>query len=107
MSKPHVPPVQIAHGQLRFMVLACCWLVGLSLCAQIVVWSLATFTEMRYVGATASGASQLVVQADNKKEPSIVTPSQAGRQRAAKEAELAAPPRRYECGETAADVTAR
>ncbi len=94
MSKPNVSPVQVAHGQLRFLVLACCWLIGLSLCAQVVVWSLATFTEMRYAGATMSEAVPLVVQADNKKEPSIVTPSQASRQRAAKEAEAAAPARR-------------
>ena len=94
MSKPIVPPVQIAHGQLRFMVLACCWLIGLSLCAQVLVWSLATFTEMRYAGAGLSGAAPLVVQADNNKEPSILTPTQADRQRAAMETELAAPGRR-------------
>ena len=94
MSKPNVPPIQIAHSQLRFMVLACCWLIGLSLCAQVLVWSLATFTEMRYAGATASAAAPLVVQADNKKEPSILTPSQASQQRAAMEAGPAAPGRR-------------
>ena len=94
MSQASVSPVQNAHSQLRFMVLACCWLIGLSLCAQIVVWSLATFTEMRYAGSTASEALPLVVQADRKKEPSIVTPSQASRQRAAEKAGPAAPARR-------------
>lgn len=94
MSQPKVPPVQIAHAQLRFMVLACCWLIGLSLCAQVVVWSLTTFTEMRYAEAGASRAVPLVVKADQKKEPSILTPSQATQQRAAMEAGPAQPRRR-------------
>ncbi len=94
MFHANVPPVQIAHGQLRFMVLACCWLAGLSLCAQILVWSLATFTEMRYAGASSTQSAPLVVEADNKPEPTIVTANIASRQRAAKAAGAGTPVRR-------------
>ncbi len=94
MSKPEVPPVQIAHGQLRFMVLACCWLVGLSLCAQILIWSLATFTEMRYAEATTSGSVPLVVRAADNQPPSIITATEASRRDAANTAAPSTPERR-------------
>ena len=90
MSHSNVSPIQIAHGQLRFMVLACCWLIGLSLCAQIVVWSLATFTEMRYAPAASTGTS-LIVKADPRQAPSIVTAAQANQQRAAEAVPSATP----------------
>ena len=81
MSQPDTPEIRIAHGQLRFIVLACCWLVGLSLCAQILIWSLATFTEMRYAEATTSDSTPLVVQAVDNQTPSIITATEANQYR--------------------------
>ena len=94
MSQSNTPPIRVAHGQLRFMVLACCWLVGLSLCAQILIWSLATFTEMRYAEATTSDRTPLVVQAADNQPPSIITATEAGRRDAAKRAAPGMPERR-------------
>ncbi len=94
MSQSSTPEIRIAHGQLRFMVLACCWLVGLSLCAQILIWSLATFTEMRYAEATTSDSMPLVLRAADNQPPSIITATEASRRGAANTAAPRTPERR-------------
>jgi len=76
------------------MVLACCWLVGLSLCAQILIWSLATFTEMRYAEATTSASMPRVVRAADNQPPAIITATEASRRDAAKTAPSRTPERR-------------
>ncbi len=48
MSKSIQRPFAIALMELRTAVTLCCWVIGLSLLAQMVVWSLLTFTDLRY-----------------------------------------------------------
>ncbi|MCH8824931.1 MAG: hypothetical protein IH984_15650 [Planctomycetes bacterium] len=79
-TRPPDLPMRIAHGQLRFIVLACCWLIGLSLVTQIFVWSIITFTDIRSTIPQASSPDvPLVVIADEPTEPSIFSPAEAAR----------------------------
>jgi hypothetical protein len=56
--------VSIALGRCRFVVICCCWIVGLALAAQMLVWSLATFTELRFEAAEEPGEAPLIVHAE-------------------------------------------
>ncbi len=44
----HSASVSLALGRLRFSVLLSCWVIGLALLAQTVIWSLVNFTELRW-----------------------------------------------------------
>jgi hypothetical protein len=48
MSRPTRRNFNSAFKDLRTAVSFCCWAIGLSLFAQAVVWSLLTFTDIRY-----------------------------------------------------------
>jgi hypothetical protein len=75
-----VHSIGLAMGRLKRGVLACCWIAALSLLAQIVVWSLATFTDMRYEASSAApvAPSDVIVQREPPKKaglPPIRQPS--------------------------------
>ncbi len=40
--------IELAFRRLRMGVLGCCWIVGVALAAQLVIWSLTRFTDVRY-----------------------------------------------------------
>jgi len=59
----HAAPVSLALGRLRFSVLLCCWVIGATLLAQAVIWSLVNFTDLRWDRSEAPPArTALVVQ---------------------------------------------
>lgn len=61
----HSASVSLALGRLRFSVLLSCWLIGLALLAQCVIWCLTSFTELRWDRTdTASTGAALVVKQD-------------------------------------------
>jgi hypothetical protein len=64
MSASPYHSVGLAMGRLRKAVNFCCWVVGAALALQVVVWSLATFTEVRYQALERAG-SPLVVTPDD------------------------------------------
>ncbi len=79
-TRPPDFPMRIAHGQLRFVVLACCWLIGISLVTQVFVWSLITFTDIRISEhQIVTTDVPLVVKADEPSGASIFSPAQAAR----------------------------
>jgi hypothetical protein len=58
----------LALGRLRFVIVTSCWLIGLSLVAQVVIWSLCTFTELREAGAPSPEQVKQIGAADDKKD---------------------------------------
>ncbi len=58
----------LALGRLRFVIVTSCWLIGLSLVAQVVIWSLCTFTELREAGAPSPDQVKQIGAADDKKK---------------------------------------
>ncbi len=64
--------MRLAHGRLRFTVIACCWLVCLALATQMVVWSLATYTDMRYPAAVTPTEAPLVVHTPQAKPAAAI-----------------------------------
>jgi len=56
--------IELAFRRLRLGVLGCCWIVGLALAAQLVIWSLARFTDMRYETRVPEAPSAQIVNAD-------------------------------------------
>jgi hypothetical protein len=57
----HNPYVCCALGRLRFGVNLCCWIVSLALLAQVVVWALVSFTDMRFAAIAAPSRTPLIV----------------------------------------------
>lgn len=64
----HTEPVSRALGRLRGMVVACCWIAGAALLAQMIIWAVVTLTDVRWrfaepatapliVGAEAGGST--------------------------------------------------
>jgi hypothetical protein len=66
MSQAHNRSLSLALGRLRFAVVTSCWVIALCLVAQIVVWSLCTFTELRHTEMTPPDGVPLVVDSDGK-----------------------------------------
>jgi hypothetical protein len=56
----------LALGRLRFVIVTSCWLIALSLVAQIVIWSLCTFTELRGAGAESPDRVKEIGSAEKK-----------------------------------------
>jgi hypothetical protein len=56
MGSLQAPYVSIALTRLRFGVSLCCWIVGLSLLTQLVIWCVVTFMEVRYQTIEAKSA---------------------------------------------------
>lgn len=67
MIRPVETAVALALAKIRTGVFTCCWIIGLGLIAQMIIWSLITFTEMRFqlVAATAS-ANSVVIQPETE-----------------------------------------
>jgi hypothetical protein len=53
-------------GRLRFAVVTTCWIIALSLAAQVAVWSLSTFTDMRHASAAPPDDVPTIVNGDEK-----------------------------------------
>jgi hypothetical protein len=66
MSQAHNRSLSLALGRLRFAVVTSCWVIALCLVAQIVVWSLCTFTELRHTEAVSPDGVPLIVGGDEK-----------------------------------------
>lgn len=77
MSSMQTPFVCIALARLRRGVLVCCWLIALSLIAQLLVWATAMFTDVRHhtVLVQASASPLIVNQAEKvpQNAPAIST----------------------------------
>ena len=58
----------IALGRMRFVIVTSCWVIALSLLAQVLVWSLCTFTDLRFADPSASGEVPLIVESTPKPE---------------------------------------
>ena len=73
--------VGLALGRLRLAVVLCCWMVGLGLGSQLVIWSLAAYTDTRFDVAEQGEAmtETAVVAAESPRQQRI---------RQAREAEL-------------------
>jgi len=67
----HTASVSIALGRLRFGVLLCCWLVALALVGQMVVWGLASFTDLRWTEISAHEEPPLIVKAEEAHQQQI------------------------------------
>ncbi len=48
MAQPINRSLCIALGRLRFVIVTSCWVIALSLFTQVLVWSLCSFTELRF-----------------------------------------------------------
>ena len=67
-----------ALGRLRVAVNGCCWIIGLSLVAQLVVWSLLSYTELRWETVEAVDLNApLIVNTDAAKKAESRTIPQA------------------------------
>jgi len=63
-----------ALNRLRLSVVICCWIVGAALAVQLLVWSLSTYTNMRFAEETASASdveTTVVVPAESPREQRI------------------------------------
>lgn len=70
--------VSAALARLRLAVLAGCWLVGVALAVQMLIWSLSMFTDLRVerleqARDTKSSTTPLIIE--NKDQPSVVLPT--------------------------------
>ncbi len=68
MSQPINRSLCIALGRMRFVIVTSCWVIALSLVAQVVVWSLCTFTDLRFTGPEVTGEAPLVVKSAKNKD---------------------------------------
>lgn len=71
MLTAKVKTIGAALARLRRGVLLCTWAVGLALAAQILIWSLVTFTDLRWDEMESEETAPMVVQSD------VITPAQA------------------------------
>ncbi len=69
-------------------------MISLSLAAQVVVWSLATFTELRYDSSKATGNASLVVNSKEKPKKSRRSRTSRNKRWAQEETQQATAPRR-------------
>lgn len=72
---PRGQSIGLALGRLRNAVMICCWIIGLALCVQLVTWSLATYTDMRF--ETPEDSTTAVAEA----EPQVVVAESPRQQR--------------------------
>ncbi|MHC4217573.1 MAG: hypothetical protein ACYSU7_03870 [Planctomycetota bacterium] len=61
MSQAHNRSLSIALGRLRFAVVTSCWIIALCLAAQVVIWSLCSFTDLRQSDGAPPDGVPLVV----------------------------------------------
>ena len=60
-----------ALRRLRLAIVVSCWVISLSLGVQTVIWSLATFTDMRYGQSESSADVPLIVTAHDRPDEFI------------------------------------
>ncbi len=65
MNRPQTRSVSLALGRLRMASSIACWLIGLALGTQIVIWALACYTDLRFEIAEEEVDAPLVVQAES------------------------------------------
>lgn len=70
MLTAKVKTIGAALARLRKGVMLCTWAVGLALAAQILIWSLVTFTDIRWDEMESEEMALMVVQSD------VITPAQ-------------------------------
>lgn len=65
--------IGLALGRLRIAVVTCCWIVGLALALQLVVWSLSAYTQMRFTNQeeTTAASEPTVVVAESPRQQRI------------------------------------
>ncbi len=65
MVQPINRSLCIALGRLRFVIVTSCWVIALSLLTQVLVWSLSSFTELRFgEPQELAGDAPLIVNGD-------------------------------------------
>ncbi len=65
MAQPINRSLCIALGRLRFVIVTSCWVIALSLFTQVLVWSLCSFTELRFTEPEKlAGDAPLIVHGD-------------------------------------------
>jgi hypothetical protein len=72
MGSMQTPYVSISLTRLRRGVTMCCWVVGLALVAQLLVWCFATFMDVRYTIIEDRTPGQLIVSTTDVSKPSIL-----------------------------------
>ncbi len=77
MSENEGRPVDHALRRLWVSVTICCWIVALSLTAQVTIWSLATFTDLRYQSLQMEPVVKPVEPGRNKRPKEVALLSQA------------------------------
>jgi len=96
MTRSQSSFVGLALVRLRLSVLACVWVIGLSLMAQMGVWIAATFTDVRHEVVRNAPAPALIVTSTVKHDSQAAGGIEAGNTAAinqAKEAASAGPER--------------
>ena len=61
MSHLQAPYVSASLARLRRGVTLCCWIVGLSLVAQMLIWAVATFMDVRFQELPDNRPGELIV----------------------------------------------
>jgi hypothetical protein len=56
--------VSLALARLRRGVVVCCWVIGMAVFAQLIIWSLATYTDVRHEVIEQVAEAPLIVSAD-------------------------------------------
>lgn len=70
-----------AITRLRSGVFACCWIVGIALACQVFIWSLATYTELRYdIVEEKVETAPLIVNGQTRSERRMRAPQAGARQ---------------------------
>lgn len=62
------PYVSLALSRLRRGVTTCCWVVGMALVIQTMIWAVATFMDVRFTVLQDSHKPELIISADQARE---------------------------------------
>jgi len=74
MASMQSPYVSHALSRLRRSVSICCWIVGMALLLQTMLWAVATFMDVRYVTLADNSQPELIISADQiRKQTSPLT----------------------------------
>ena len=65
--------VGMALGRLRWAVTTCCWIIGLALAAQVLIWSLISFTDLRFQTLQGGDDAPLIVEGPSPREKTMQT----------------------------------
>lgn len=70
MAQPINRSLCIALGRLRFVIVTSCWVIALTLFTQVVIWSLCSFTELRF-SATEQLVGDATLTVDSDKDTTV------------------------------------